>query len=93
VISQNPNSGIVVAKGSTVRLVVSKGEQTFKVPDVVGDSEAVATSKLEDAGFKVNVTYEFDEGNGTVMEQSPVPGAQAKKGTTIEILVDGGTAP
>jgi len=90
VISQNPSKGIVVAKGSTVKIVVSKGPETFTVPNVVDKSEAVATAELEDAGFNVKVVYDFQNGNGTVLDQNPAAGAKVTRGTTIEILVDGG---
>ncbi len=93
VISQNPNAGIVVAKGSTVKIVVSKGPETFAVPDVVEKSEAVATAELEDAGFNVKITYDYQEGNGTVLEQSPPAGTKVTKGTTVDLLIDGGVAP
>lgn len=93
VISQNPNAGIVVAKGSTVKIVVSKGPETFAIPDVVEKSEAIATAELEDAGFNVKITYDYQEGNGTVLEQSPPAGTKVTKGTTVDLLIDGGVAP
>jgi len=93
VISQNPSKGIVVAKGSTVRIVVSKGPEKVEVPDVIGETEADATAELENAGFDVKVTYEFHSGGGTVLEQSPSGGTMVSRGSSVEILVDGGTAP
>jgi len=93
VISQNPSKGIVVAKGSTVRIVVSKGSENTDVPDVIGKNEADATAQLENAGFQVKVTFEFHSGNGVVLEQQPSPGTSVTRGSTVEILVDGGDAP
>lgn len=93
VISQNPNKDTVVAKGTTVRLVVSRGPRDIEVPDVIGRSEADATAALDRAGFEVRVTYEFHSGGGTVFEQSPSGGTKARRGSTVNILVDGGTPP
>ncbi len=91
VISQNPSKGLQVAKGSTVTIVVSKGPERIPVPDVIGSTEADATAKLEAAGLKVTVVYEMHAGNGTVLQQSPSPKTQVARGTTVQIVVDGGT--
>ncbi len=53
VISQNPSKGLEVAKGSTVRIVVSKGPERVKVPAVIGQSEADARATIENAGLKI----------------------------------------
>ena len=51
VINSNPPPGESVDFGSTVTLLVSKGQST--VPNVVGLTKEEAISKLEDAGLKV----------------------------------------
>ncbi len=53
VINSNPPPGETVDFGSTVTLLVSKGQST--VPNVVGLTKEQAISKLEDAGLKVEV--------------------------------------
>ena len=80
VINSNPPEGTEVDKGSTVTLLVSKGEQS--VPDVVGQSVSSATSELEDAGFDVKVNGPDD---GIVTDQDPSDGDTAKKGSKVKI--------
>jgi serine/threonine protein kinase/beta-lactam-binding protein with PASTA domain len=80
VINSNPPEGTEVDKGSTVTLLVSKGEIT--VPDVIGLSVDDATNKLEDAGFNVKVSGPDD---GTITDQDPSDGDTAKKGSKVKI--------
>jgi len=89
VISQNPSKDLEVAKGSTVTIVVSKGTERIKVPDVIGKSEADARATLENAGLKIQVTYESHANNGMVLEQSPSPDTMVARGSTVNVLVDG----
>ena len=90
VISQNPNAGLTVGAGAEVVITVSKGTQPslVTVPDVVGENYKTATSKLKALGFKVDVTFEPDTNNGTVLDQDPPSGTQLEKGSTISLIVD-----
>lgn len=86
VISQIPAVGSTLYRGDPVSLVVSKGPEEVVVPDVSGRTSAEATTILEEAGFTVEVNKVagfFD----TVGSQSPSPGAKAKRGTTVTIVV------
>jgi beta-lactam-binding protein with PASTA domain len=83
VINSNPPEGTEVDKGSTVTLLVSKGEVT--VPDVVGLSVDDATNRLENAGFDVKVNGPDD---GTVTKQDPNDGDTAKKGSKVKITAE-----
>ncbi len=91
VINTNPSAGQSVEVGSTVTVIVSRGE--VQVPNVVGQSESDARSALEDAGFEVQVTEtpNGDVPEGQVTNQSIPGGEQRPPGTTIEITV--ATAP
>jgi len=64
------------------------------LPDVVGMSVADATSRLEGAGFSVNVGDAVDStvGAGLIAEQTPGAG-RAPGGTTVTILPSTGKAP
>ncbi len=53
IISQFPESGEKVKKGSTISVVVSKGPKSIKLINVVGLQYEEAKSKLEEIGFKV----------------------------------------
>lgn len=53
IISQYPESGEKVQKGSTISVVVSKGPKSIKLINVVGLQYNEAKAKLEEIGFKV----------------------------------------
>ncbi|MDQ3768117.1 MAG: Stk1 family PASTA domain-containing Ser/Thr kinase [Actinomycetota bacterium] len=92
VIETRPGPGVPAPRGSTVRLVVSRGQQTATVPSVVGRQEAAATQALRRAGFRVDVaTTEGGGPPGTVVAQDPAGGRQAPAGSTVTITV--ATAP
>jgi beta-lactam-binding protein with PASTA domain/predicted Ser/Thr protein kinase len=86
VISQSPSSGTLY-RGDTVTLVVSKGPEMVKVPDVQGKQLEVATAALEAAGLKVKVEKFMGGVFGTVRSQSPAPGTMQPKGSTVTLLV------
>jgi serine/threonine-protein kinase len=87
VIAVNPDVGSMVAANSVVTVTFSKGPKA--VPDVVGKTEAQATSILEDAGFKVSSVPDnaSTEPKGTVTRQSPDAGTPQNAGSVITILV------
>ena len=62
------------------------------VPDVVGSSSAVASQRLQNAGFEVNIeTVQSDDvPNDRVATQDPQPGEDAKEGSTVTIIVSSG---
>ena len=68
-------------------IYVSTGDGKIDVPDVLGKSESDAKKELEDAGFKVKVSYDedADEDDGVVLKQSS---KKAKEGATITITVN-----
>ncbi len=77
-------------------LTVAQAPTTVKVPDVRGDTAAQASSALQSAGFKVTQqtqTVRRASRNGVVLRQSPGAGSQAKKGSTVTIVVGHYTAP
>ena len=65
VVEQDPiptdRGGGKVEEGSTVTLSVSSGPAIRAVPSVVGLSEAEATKRLENSGFKVTTMQEFSK--------------------------------
>jgi serine/threonine-protein kinase len=96
VISQSPAPGTKVTSGSTVSLVIAKAPATPTVPSVTGKTASAATSALKAAGFKVSTSnQEVTKKNqsGKVVSQSPSGGSQAKKGSTVSIVVGHFTPP
>ncbi|KRE36849.1 hypothetical protein ASG73_10970 [Janibacter sp. Soil728] len=85
VVSQSPSSGTLLP-GETVTITVSKGPEMIAVPDVDGLSRAAATTKLQDAGFKVSVQT-FLGGVLDEVRASRPGGGSAPKGSTVTILV------
>jgi eukaryotic-like serine/threonine-protein kinase len=82
----------MAAPETLVTIVVSRGTQLVRVPDVVGQSRTNATSALQAAGFRVNATEEFHDSvaAGSVISQSPEGGVSLDAGATVTIRVSKG---
>ncbi len=92
VASQDTSAGSKANKGDTVVFHLSKGTEKVSIPNVVGMTQANATTKLESAGFSVNVESASSDSvdKGNVIKQSDT--GTAKKGATITITVSTGAA-
>ncbi len=93
VMSQNPGAATQVNKNSAVNLVVSKGPEQVAVPNVVGQTEAVAGNTITAAQLTVGaVTQETSDTipAGQVINQSPLGGTQVVKGTAVNLLISSG---
>jgi eukaryotic-like serine/threonine-protein kinase len=94
VMSQDPPAGREYPKGTLVNLTVSAGQQTATVPDVRGATQADATTKLTNAGLKVDVGQAYSTlPAGTVVSQGPAPGTVVPAGSTVTISVSKGASP
>jgi beta-lactam-binding protein with PASTA domain len=62
------------------------------VPDVVGSRSAVASQRLQNAGFEVDIETVISDSVPTdrVATQRPQPGEKAKEGSTVTIIVSSG---
>lgn len=91
VAAQVPDPGAEVAAGSTLVIVLSKGDapQTASVPDVGDRTRADATSALEDAGLSVRIYEVFsdDVSRGRVIAQVPAAGAEVTTGSRVDVVV------
>jgi beta-lactam-binding protein with PASTA domain len=91
VVEQEPRGGERAAKESTVVLTVSKGRNLKPVPDVVGQQEGEAVSKLRAAGFTARI---FDvpsaEPQGVVVAQQPAGGEQAPPDSRVRLNISTG---
>ncbi len=87
VISQKPDRGTALRRGSTVSYVVSKGPDLVRVPAVTGISEQSASSALRAAGFQVTVERQphFGVLLGRVVRATP--SGMQPRGSTITITV------
>lgn len=86
VISQSPATGTLF-RGDKVTLVVSKGPELVKVPDVQGLQLNQARKILKDAGFEVKVESFMGGIFGTVRSQTPAANTDAPKGSTVTLVV------
>jgi serine/threonine-protein kinase len=85
VISSRPGPGAEVARDGTVEVVVSKGPDTVKVPNVAGMNLNQATAALERAGLTVGEVH--GPANGQPFITNPEAGASVKRGTTVDIYL------
>ncbi len=92
VIRQSPASGSLKA-GETVTIYISQGEEKFKVPKVVGKTEADAKAAIKDAGFSVGTVTQENSDTveaGKVISQSVEAEKYLEKGETINLVVSKG---
>lgn len=79
-----------VRPGDTVTLVVSKGPEPIEVPDVSGQTVAVAMQTLREAGFEPGTALpEIVWGIFTVASTSPAAGTSQLPGTKITVRSTG----
>lgn len=99
VIAQEPLAGAQIETESTVRLIVSKGVDRSRIPDVRGKQFAIAQEDLNSVGLRgrLGVTLTNDSGVcGTVADQNPAPGLPVQENTEVTLIIRGApgcTAP
>ncbi len=81
-----------VKQGSTVKVVISKGQEKTKVPKVVGMKKEEAIKALEDAKLKVEVVEETNKKiqEGYVISQETDPETDVFAGDIVKIHVSTG---
>ena len=90
VIRQAPSAGSRLPAGSTVSIVVSKGEKKATVPNVIGKLRADAVEALRAAGLKPVVQEQETEVPsqvGRVTDQFPPPGSEVAPSSTVTVVV------
>ena len=94
VISQEPQyvEGYLVKDGSTVKIVVSKGENIKIVPEVVGKTREEAEQAVKAEEFEVKVVEEANSKvqAGYVIRQDPEADEKVNAGETVTIYVSTG---
>ena len=96
VIYQNPEPGAEIKKGRDVRLILSKGKRTVKIPNLKGLSIHSALLILEENGLHNKaLTHTYYKGykKNAVITQTPSPGKTAKRGDGVDLLASLGTRP
>lgn len=90
VIKQSPKGGTIVNKGFAVTITISKGVGKTTVPSLIGVSQSVAESELNQVGLKLGtVSYDYsgEVGVGDVISQGIKSGTSVDKGTKVSIVL------
>jgi len=97
VMAQNPKPGSLVKKGRRIYVIVSKGERTIEMPQLIGRSERNAIFMIKNLGLKLDqVKYEHSDifpHEGLVIDQSIPVSREVKTGTPVKIVVSLGRFP
>ena len=93
IIKTNPAAGTKKQRGDKINLIVSKGPNSFEMPNYVGETRAKAEEDLKNT-YKVSskmITIEevetFDYAAGTVLEQTPASGKQYSLSSKTKIVL------
>ncbi|MFI1029376.1 Stk1 family PASTA domain-containing Ser/Thr kinase [Streptomyces sp. NPDC020951] len=90
VLSQDPELGKEVEKGTTITLTIAKAEEKATVPDVSGKSCDDAKAQMEQndlTGTCVEVDTQDQNAVGKTIQTVPSIGSQADKGSTVQIQI------
>ena len=83
-IRQHPPKGLA-PKGSTVTIVVSRGPQSFPMPNVEGMNRSAAEHELRSLGLDVHTWVNPSSSGRTVVGQAPSPGTTMRAGDSVTI--------
>ncbi len=95
IISENPVAGTAVSSGSVVNLIVSSGPAPVSVPNVVGDTQAAATTAITGAGLTLGtVTMQSSSTvtSGNIISESPAAAISVPSGSAVNLIVSSGPA-
>lgn len=89
VLEADPAPGSRVAPGTAINLVVSTGEQTVEMPDLIGLNRKAAENELDRLGLDYDIVEQptGDQPKGTVLQQTPEAGKTLRVGDTVTITV------
>lgn len=93
IVSQDIEEGDRVEANTTINVVISKGKETFSMPDVVGQPEEDANSALSDKGLTVTTDYvnSDDVEFGKVISTDPTSGSTVTSGDAVKMTVSLGS--
>lgn len=92
VADQDPGAGTQAKRGRTITVNLSKGSKDGTVPNVVGMNYDEVEKYLKKYGYKLGVVKEqtSTQAAGTVLSQDPEGGADASKGSRVNIVISDG---
>ncbi len=89
IISQEPAANTRVAKGTAVKLLVSKGPRPLKVPYLIEKTADEARSSLSAMGLVIQQEEVNDDEveTGRIIRQDPAQGVSIEKGSTVIVWI------
>lgn len=87
VVSQTPDGGTNLPKGTKIALVISKGSESVFIPNVYSLTQEKATTALEDLYLVVTIKKIGTRPNKVVIDVSPTVGSKVKRGSTVVVTV------
>lgn len=93
ILSQDPTTGTMLAKGQGVNVTVSSGKEQVQVPQLTGlGSVDDARLALTDAKLQLGSVkqQDSDQPEGTVLSQDPAAGTNVDSGSRVNIAVSNG---
>jgi len=96
VMTQNPKPDSKVKKGRRIYVIVSKGEPSIEMPDLVKRSERNAIFMLKNKGLQLGeISYDFSDifPAGVVANQNIPPKTELKAGMFVDLTVSLGRFP
>jgi len=96
VVTQDPAPGKKVKEGREVRVILSKGPEMVRVPDLTGSAIADARLELTNVGLRMgNIEYVFDQEvpEGVIISQEPRANQRLKVNEKVDVAVSKGPQP
>jgi serine/threonine-protein kinase len=90
IVEQNPPQGTSLKTGRSVKVLVSRGERKYPVPNVIGGSVRAATITLSESKLTLGITdyaHTTEGDQSTVVYQSPPPQSVDGTDPKVNILV------
>lgn len=93
IITMSPPAGTRLAEGETISVILSKGPERYKVPNLAGKNISQATVALANEKLVVGNTVEqFDTKvpKNQIISVNPAPGTLVKKNTEVNLVISKG---
>ena len=94
ILSQDLKNGEKAEKGMTIGVVISRGEESLKIPDVRGQDPEEALRTLQDAGLTVSREHKqvkSEKPRDTVIGTDPPSGSKVETGISVTLILSSGT--
>ena len=80
-------------KLNSIKVYLSEGDGTSKVPDLTGKTSDEIKQLLEDALLKSDIKEEFSDSipRGSIISQEPAAGSKVAEGSTVKVVISAGS--